>query len=70
MKRSFFVFVIFMMVFFPSCEQFEQGGLRFEYSWSDAEGKAIEPPALDDLYAWAELTYKGEQKTTGPVAMA
>ena len=70
MKRSFFVFVIFMMVFFTSCEQFEQGGLKFEYSWSDAEGKAIEPPALDDLYAWAELTYKGEQKTTGPVAMA
>jgi len=70
MKRSFFVFVIFMMVFFTSCEQFEQGGLKFEYSWSDAEGKAIEPPALDDLYAWAELSYKGEQKTTGPVAMA
>jgi len=59
-----------ILTFFPSCEQFEQGGLRFEYSWSDAEGKAIEPPALDDLYAWAELTYKGEQKTTGPVAMA
>ncbi len=70
MKRSFFVFVILIAIFFTSCEQFEQGGLKFEYSWSDAEGKAIEPPALDDLYAWAELTYKGEQKTTGPVAMA
>lgn len=70
MKRSFFVFVILIAIFFTSCEQFEQGGLKFEYSWSDAEGNAIEPPVLDDLYAWAELTYKGEQKTTGPVAMA
>ncbi|HSW59661.1 MAG TPA: hypothetical protein VLJ60_02620, partial [bacterium] len=70
MNRAFFVFVILIAIFFTSCEQFEQGGLKFEYSWSDAEGKAIEPPPMDDLYAWADLSYKDEQKTTGPVAMA
>jgi cysteine-rich repeat protein len=70
MQNRIMLLITVILTFFPSCEQFEQGGLKFEYSWSDAEGKAIEPPALDDLYAWAELTYKGEQKTTGPVSMA
>ncbi|MGI6394398.1 MAG: Kelch repeat-containing protein [bacterium] len=70
MKRFFITSAIFLAVVFTSCEQFEQGGLQFEYSWSDSEGKEIEPPELDDFYAWAELLYKGEQKTTGPVAMA
>jgi len=70
MKNFLIITVIFLVAVFTSCEQFEQGGLKFEYSWSDAEGKAIEPPPMDDLYAWADLSYKGEQKTTGPVAMA
>ncbi|MGI6394399.1 MAG: Kelch repeat-containing protein [bacterium] len=70
MKKFLIIPVVFSLFFVFSCEMFEQGGLKFEYSWSDAEGKEIEPPELDDFYAWAELLYKGEQKTTGPVAMA
>ncbi|HOW51119.1 MAG TPA: kelch repeat-containing protein [bacterium] len=69
MEKSAICLLSALLLLFVSCELNEQGGIRLHYTWTDAEGNDITPPDMTVLFAWGELTYGKEKKTTQPVWM-
>ncbi|HSA33615.1 MAG TPA: kelch repeat-containing protein, partial [bacterium] len=64
MDRFVWLFAILVALFLAACDSNSPGGIRLHYSWVDSEGNDITPPDLSLLFAWGELKYGSETKTS------